>query len=237
MKIMMMRAGILLACGVICGVTLTGAHRVHAQAHDKDGHMLMTTLHPVRPGDQARADAIVVAARKVAERYVDYQKALTDGYDIFLPNQKQSVYHFVLDSANKEAMIRFDPTKPAALLYERIEGSTPGYKLVGVMYTDSFGASEEELNERIPLSIAQWHKHVNMCVPPQQQGDWLFGNPRFGLSGSITTEAACTAAGGSFKPHLSGWMTHVYPFEKDPAKIWQAAGKGDDHGEMHGMKM
>jgi len=32
-------------------------------------------------------------------------------------------------------------------------------------------------------------------------------------------------------------MTHVYPFEKDPAKIWQAAGMGDDHGEMHGMKM
>jgi hypothetical protein len=35
-------------------------------------------------------------------------------------------------------------------------------------------------------------------------------------------------------------MTHVYPFETDPDKVW-AAGMGDDHGVEHksmpGMKM
>jgi hypothetical protein len=121
-------------------------------------------------------------------------------------------------------------------LYEKLEGSKPGYKLVGVMYMDRFGASETDLNERIPLSIAQWHQHVNMCVPANHQGNWLMDNPRFGLSGSISTEAACTAAGGTFRPHLSGWMTHVYPFETDRTKTWRS-GINDDHSGMPGMKM
>jgi hypothetical protein len=119
--------------------------------------------------------------------------------------------------------------------------STSGYKLVGVMYMARYGATEEELNARVPLSIAQWHVHVNMCVPQQpEQRNWLMGDPTFGLNGSITTAEACRAAGGQFRPHLSGWMTHVYPFETDPTKVW-SAGMGDDHGMEHssmpGMKM
>jgi len=55
---------------------------------------------------------------------------------------------------------------------------------------------------------------------------------KFGLQGSIVTAAACQAAGGSFLPHLFGWMVHVYPYEADPAKIW-AAGMDDDHGMQH----
>jgi hypothetical protein len=31
----------------------------------------------------------------------------------------------------------------------------------------------------------------------------------FGPNGSIATEEACTAAGGTFQPVLYGWMTHV----------------------------
>jgi hypothetical protein len=56
-----------------------------------------------QPGDQAWADAIVMAARTVAEHYVNYQKALADGYDIFMLDQKQPIYHFVLESADDEA--------------------------------------------------------------------------------------------------------------------------------------
>jgi hypothetical protein len=63
------------------------------------------------------------------------------------------------------------------------------------------------------------------------------GDPTFGLSGSITTAEACRAAGGTFRPHLAGWMIHVYPFETDPTKVW-SAGMGDDHGKsMPAMKM
>jgi hypothetical protein len=37
--------------------------------------MSMTKLRPLAPGDPARADAILVAAKKAADRYRDYRKA------------------------------------------------------------------------------------------------------------------------------------------------------------------
>jgi hypothetical protein len=202
-------------------------------ATDTDTHMSMTKLRPVQPGDQARADAIVAAAKKAAERYRDYRKAEADGYTIFMPGQHQNVYHFIRESSSLADKERFDPDQPPALLYAKIDGLNPGYNLIGVMYMARYAATEEELNARIPLSIAQWHVHLNMCVPPQpERRDWLMGDATFGLSGSITTEEACKEAGGYFKPHLSGWMVHVYPFETDPAKVW-GAGMGDDHGMEH----
>jgi hypothetical protein len=209
-------------------------------ASDMDPHMGMTKLRPPQPGDQARADAILAAAKKAAERYRDYRKAEADGYTIFMPDQHQNVYHFIRESSNLGDRTRFDPDQPPALLYTKIEGPSSGYTLIGVMYMARYGATDEELNARIPLSIAQWHVHLNMCVPPQPEGrNWLMGDPTFGLNGSITTAEACNAAGGYFKPHLSGWMVHVYPFEPDRAKVWGAG--MDDHGMEHnpmpGMKM
>ena len=206
------------------------------------GHMEMTRLRPVQPGDQERADAIVAAARKAAEPYLDYRKALADGYTIFAPNVTQHVYHFTRDDFGIAAAFGFDPTKPTSLLYEKTStGGKPGYKLIGVMYTDRFEASEDELNRRVPLSIAQWHLHTDLCIPPRSNRvDVEAPGGKFGLKGSITTEAACTAAGGRFFPHLFGWMVHVYPFETDKAKEW-SAGMDDDHGmqqdAMPGMKM
>ena len=39
-------------------------------------------------------------------------------------------------------------------------------RLIGVMYTAPKRYRESDLNERIPLSIAQWHEHVNFCRVP-----------------------------------------------------------------------
>ena len=228
---------------VVCAAVLREDLRAQSaavSASDMDPHMGMTKMRPPQPGDQARADAILAAAKKAAERYRDYRKAEADGYAIFMPDQHQNVYHFIRESSNLGDKERFDPDQPPALLYAKIEGPSAGYKLIGVMYMARYGATDEELNARIPLSIAQWHVHLNMCVPPQPEArNWLMGDPTFGLNGSITTAEACTAAGGYFKPHLSGWMVHVYPFETDPAKVWGAG--MDDHGmghnSMSGMKM
>jgi len=209
------------------------------EAHDMGGHMTMTTLHPAQPGDKERADQIVVAARKFADNYKDYKKALADGYVIFHPEIPQHVYHFTNNQAAIATTLHFDPARPTSLLYEKIPG---GYKLVGVMYTAPFRAQETELDRRVPLSIAQWHLHTNLCLPPAgTRADILKGkNAQFGLEGSIATAEACQAAGGTFMPHIFGWMVHVYPFETDPAKVW-AAGDDDDHGMQHdgmaGMKM
>ena len=229
---------------IVCGGVAHNEVRAKPMAGpltDMGPHMSTTKLRPLAPGDQSRADAILAAAKKAAERYRDYRRAEADGYTIFLPDQLQNVYHFIRESSSLADKQRFDPHQPPALLYTKMDGPSPGYKLIGVMYMARYGATEDELNARIPLSIAQWHVHLNMCVPPRpEERNWLMGDPTFGLNGSITTAEACRAAGGHFKPHLSGWMTHVYPFETDPAKVW-SAGMGDDHGMEHnsmpGMKM
>jgi hypothetical protein len=196
----------------------------------------MTALRPVQAGDQARADAVVAAARAVAERYTDYRKALADGYTIFMPNMEQKVYHFSLGASAVANERGFDASRPTSLLYEKVKGGD-GYKLLGVMYTAPFRASEEELNERVPLSIARWHLHTNLCLPPAgMTTNWIEKDPKFGLTGSITTREACTEAGGRFIPHLFGWMVHVYPFETDPKKVW-SAGMEDEHGMDHDLAM
>jgi len=221
---------------VVCGAGLQnqlGAKSKAAPLPDMDPHMSMTKSRSLQPGDQARADAILAAAKKAAERYCDCRKAEADGYTIFLPEQRQNVYHFILESSSLADKERFDPDQPPALLYTKIDGPTPGYKLVGVMYMARYGTTEEELNARVPLSIARWHVHLNMCVPQQPgQRDWLMDDRTFGLNGSITSEEACRAAGGYFKPHLAGWMIHIYPFETDAAKIW-GTGIDDHHGMDH----
>ena len=212
----------------------------HNMAH-MAAHMYMTTLRPIQPGDKQKADAVVAAAKAAMAPYEDYRKALADGYQIFLPDVPQEQYHFTLYANAFEARSRFDPSKPTSLLYKKTPDG--GYKLVGVMYTDRVDAPESELNERIPLSIARWHQHINFCKAPPGQNALYFGpDAKFGLLGSITTKEACEAAGGEFHPHLFGWMVHVYPNETDPAKVWSVDDDDQghdnmDHSAMPGMKM
>ena len=227
------------------------AFPAHAQQPDAEkpmsgmahmaGHMYMTTLRPPKPGDQQKADAIIAAAKTAMAPYQDYRKALADGYKIFLPDVPQPQYHFTKDEYGIAAAFRFDPLKPTSLLYTKTPDG--GYKLVGAMYTDRVAATEDELNDRVPLSIARWHQHINFCTAPEGKKDQYFGpDAKFGLEGSITTKEACDAAGGVFRPHLFGWMVHVYPNETDPKKVW-STGDDDqghdnmDHSAMPGMKM
>ena len=46
-------------------------------------HMMLSAARPLRPGDQAKADAVAKAAKAAIEPYRDYKKALADGYRIF----------------------------------------------------------------------------------------------------------------------------------------------------------
>jgi hypothetical protein len=195
------------------------------------GHMRMTLLRPHEPGDQARADAVALAARAAMEPYKDFRKALADGYKIFLPNVPQRQYHFTNYDAAWSAHSNFDPGKPTSLLYSK--SAEGGYRLVGVMYTARLKATETELNARIPLSIARWHQHVNFCKGPTNERALYFGpRAKFGLHGSITTKEDCEAAGGTFYPHIFGWMVHVYPYEKDPKQVWST----DDDEEHDSME-
>ncbi len=190
---------------------------------DMGPHMKMTELRKPQPGDAERAQKIVEAAKTAAEKYTDYHAALADGFRIFHPELPQKIYHFTSPRNAIEAQFRFDPEYPTSLLYEK---HGDDYKLVGVMYTAPKRFTEDQLNERVPLSVAQWHEHVNFCAPPrsmtleEKRQAFLGHNAQFGLMGSIHTEEACDAAGGRFIPVVFNWMVHVYPFEKDQAAIW-----------------
>jgi len=181
-------------------------------------HMHMTKPRPATAEDQKRANEIVDQLRAGIEKYKDYHVALDEGYKIFMPNVPQQEYHFTSYANGFLEAFTFDPARPTSLLYRK---TSSGYELVGAMYTMPKRASEEQLNERVPLSVSTWHQHTNLCMPPKgnrdrHHTDWT----KFGLRGSITTEEACDAAGGTFYPVIFGWMVHVYPYEDSTAKIF-----------------
>lgn len=197
-----------------------GAHAMHSmEGHmDMGPHMKMTDLRPPRPGDAARAQTISDEARKATEPYKDYHVALANGFRIFHPEIPQKMYHFTNYRNAIEAQFKFAPDHPTSLLYEKHGNS---YQLVGVMFTAPKGFTEDQLDERIPLSVARWHEHVNFCTaPPDKKSEYLAPHPRFGVRGSINTQEACDAAGGKFHPVIFNWMVHLYPFEKDQTSMW-----------------
>ena len=69
------------------------AHAMHSmEGHmDMGPPMNMTALRPPKPGDAARAQQVVDAARRASEKYLDYHVALADGFKIFLPNVPQKI--------------------------------------------------------------------------------------------------------------------------------------------------
>jgi len=192
---------------------MSGAQHQHMEAH-----MRWTALRAESPDDLARANSIVETLRGSLDRYKDYKNAVDDGYEPFLPDLDLPMYHFTNYRRGLAAAFDFDASKPTSLLYRK---HATHYELIGVMYTAPRRYTEDQLNARVPLSVARWHQHVNICLPsgtPRQRAiaDWS----RFGPTGSISTESACEEAGGRWQPVLFGWMVHIYPFERTREKIW-----------------
>ena len=198
-------------------------------------HMQMTPLREPNPGDSARAAKLVVELRSSIRKYSDVSKAVDDGFRQFAPQMKtQRIYHFTNYSLAFRNAFRFDPSKPTSLLYRKDEQGR--FVLIGAMYTAPKRYSAEKLNARVPLSVAQWHKHVNWCLPKKGNGpaQWLEtpnGRPVFGPLG-VATREECESAGGRFEKEVFGWMVHANVFlGDDPRVIW-----GDDH-RMSGEEM
>lgn len=188
----------------------SAVHDMTPGGHDPHSlHMYMTAARPQSSGDVQRANEIVAQLRSGIEKYRDFHVALDDGFRIFMPDIPQPEYHFTSYKNGFLGAFTFDPSRPTSLLYKK---TSTGYELVGAMYTMPKRASEDQLNARVPLSIATWHLHTNLCLPPRGQvrsADYT----KFGLKGSIATQDACDAAGGRFMPSIFGWMVHVYPYE------------------------
>jgi hypothetical protein len=184
-------------------------------SHATDPHIKLSTTRPLVPADRERADAIVQTLRRVLEPYRDSEHAERDGYRPFLETLPLPQYHFTNWGYGFLGAFSFDPERPTSLLYRR---TGRNYALAGAMYTAPARATEQQLDERIPLSVARWHMHVNICLPPKgaRNPDWT----RFGFKGTIASKAECDAADGRFHSQIFGWMVHVHPFEQDPERIW-----------------
>ena len=197
-------------------------------------HMEMTKLTAKNAADSVRAAKLVIELRASIAKYKDVNLAIADGFRQFAPQiRNQRVYHFTNYRSALENSFEFDPARPTSLLYKK--DAAGNFVLVGAMYTAPKRFTESQLDERVPLSVAQWHKHVNWCLPPK--GDpslWQAqknGRTVFGPLG-VTTEQECAAAGGTFQKQIFGWMVHANVFASDdPEVIWH-----DDHG-MSGDEM
>jgi len=180
-------------------------------------HMQMSLKDKPQPGDERRAQEIVVAARDVVTRYADVNLALRDGYKPFHPTGRvgEEVHYTSYRFARREQR-GVDYRQPGSILYRR----TPdGMKAVGVMYTAPRDATPEQLSAIAPLSVATWHRHVDFCGGPRNLplSEQFGPGAKFGPQGSIQTEDACAAAHGLWIPVVFGWMTHVYPNDTD---VW-----------------
>lgn len=228
------------ACGQAHGQQ-SNDHMVGMADHDMDAmgmdsvrslHMQMSPMRPATHADSARALALVAELRTAIAKYKDVSAAERDGFKMFAPNVKnQRVYHFTnYRNAFKEAF-RFNPDEPTSLLYKRAPDGQ--MVLVGAMYTMPKRASLEQLDERVPLGIGRWHKHVNWCMPKRgENARWMErrdGRPVFGPESTIATKEACDAVGGNFLASPLGWMIHANVFAgSDLGSIF-----GDEHME-HG---
>ena len=138
---------------------------------------------------------------------------------MFRPRFKRApkVYHFTNRRNALASAFSFDADRPTSLLYERKRDGS--LELVGAMYTAPKGATLADLDARLPLSIAQWHQHVNLCMPKLRQQDRITerknGRPVFGPASGVTTREQCDAVGGRFRGTDVPWMVHVNAMRSD----------------------
>ena len=187
----------------------------------EDLHLRLTTVRAPAPGDSARAAEILVVMRRDLVRYRDIEAAKADGFRQFIPSGgAAAIQHYTKVRWAFQARNALDPARPTSLLYQRAaDGSL---ELAGAMFTAPAPLTEDDLNTRLPLSIARWHQHINWCLPPladarRRWRETRNGQPVFGPQSPIATAEACEAVGGRFRPRLFGWMIHVMAFsDGDP---------------------
>lgn len=207
-------------------------HTAMSRNMTEGAHVRLTPTRPGTRADTIRSQVLTDALRAAIGKYQDTSAAVGDGYNMFAPQMKeQPIYHFTNWTAAVKAAVKFDAARPTSLLY--VKGKTGEFKLIGAMYTAPARTSTDELDKRIPLSIARWHRHVNLCLAKKgderRYGEREDGKPLFGPEGTIATAKACKAADGRWYGSLFGWMVHANVFSgNDVPSIW-GGGEGHEH--------
>jgi hypothetical protein len=202
-------------------------------------HMTYSSTRPLTVQDSVRSAYVINELRQAIAKYQDVKVAEADGYKMFAPEIKnQPQYHFTKGLNAVRNQFGFDPARPTSLLYKK--NAKGDFVLIGAMYTASKRTSEDDLNARVPLSVAHWHRHINWCVPPRGQKDQWYqtrnGRPIFGPLG-VATEQECKDAGGRFIPQAFGWMVHANTFAGNDLKsIWHDDHMDHDHAMLGDAK-
>lgn len=200
----------------------------------------MTTLRAPSAADSARGEALLATARLAVSQYSSIDKARAAGYRIseqMMQGMGETRGKGVLHAINlANALMNrsgFDPARPTALLYQ--PGPDGEFRLLGVMYTMPISATLDELDAAVPLSLANWHQHINTCRPARQRGT---GTSRLDMKKALRhlTRSECEAAGGVFMEEGRQWMVHVNVMADNPAGVWDHREHGDGAragGHMH----
>jgi hypothetical protein len=182
-------------------------------------HVQYTALRPENDADKAHAATLVTDLQHALAKYQDYHVAQAAGFEPFAPEIKVPEIDFWKHSSDPKAAVGFDPSEPHSLLYQPTPGG--GYKLVGATFMAEKDVSTDQLNRLVPLSVARWHRDVNLCLPARGIHTKTTDLTKFYSGGSIATKQASDAAGGVFYPQFYGWTLQVHPWEQDPKLIWQ----------------
>jgi hypothetical protein len=190
---------VLTALSLLLAATTASAQDMAAM---RPGHMHMsfTAARPASSADSAKALAVVHALRSAISRYPTLAAAESAGYRSRLPQamqQRRRMLH-VARPKSRAGTGEFDPASPQALLYRRDERGR--FLLAGAMFVAPQGATEDDLDAGIPLSVARWHRHLDVCRGPGGEM-----KPRYRRA---TTASACETLGGWFRDE-SRYMVHV----------------------------
>jgi len=186
--------GLLLACS-----SASPPAQEMAAREDDHNHMAYTAPRPGTAADTARALDVVHRLRTATARYSTVASAESAGYELQAHGgmQQRHLMHLSRPGA-LAAPAALDPATPQALLYRR--DATGQFRLAGAMFVAPKGATEHELDAMVPLSVAHWHRHVDVCRGPKGEA-----NPRYH---HFESPAACEKAGGRWRP-ASRYMLHV----------------------------
>ncbi|MBA3319695.1 MAG: hypothetical protein H0T50_16610, partial [Gemmatimonadales bacterium] len=136
---------------------------------------------------------MVQRLREAIAPYADVEAAAAAGYRVHPGMEMQpgkALVHLGNPKLKHDQDPAFDPSRPQALLYRPAPGGE--LTLAGAMFTAPGSASSEELDARVPLSVARWHQHVNICLAP-------VGGQRGPELRRAATPEACARAGGRFR--------------------------------------
>lgn len=177
---------------------LAGQSEMPAMAHV---HMSFTPRRAGTAADTARAIALLEALRQAVAPYQTLEAARAAGY--VARRSPESVKEGkLLHAGRRPGRLRdigkFDPATPQALLFRRVADGA--MQLAGAMFVAPPLATIEDLDAMVPLGVARWHQHMNVCVSADRSSSRRLAH--------ATTEGACSRLGGRFRSQ-SRYMVHV----------------------------